>query len=94
MILLKDFTKYKAEIHEALCDSLDTRTVILKMREIINSANIYMKEQVRVLDTETICLFLGRKAECSAFEIDWSLFDVYVADVWCYFRERTVWLSG
>ncbi|KAI6184940.1 Cysteinyl-tRNA synthetase [Aphelenchoides bicaudatus] len=44
LALLGVFSNKKAEIHEALCDSIDTRLVIEKMREVINASNIYMKE--------------------------------------------------
>ncbi|KAI6196007.1 Cysteinyl-tRNA synthetase [Aphelenchoides besseyi] len=34
-----------SDIHAALCDSIDTRTVVEKLRELINAANIYIKEK-------------------------------------------------
>ncbi|KAI6171817.1 Cysteinyl-tRNA synthetase [Aphelenchoides besseyi] len=43
--LLDLFSTIKSDIHVALCDSIDTRTVIEKLRELINAANIYIKEK-------------------------------------------------
>ncbi|KAI6224150.1 Cysteinyl-tRNA synthetase [Aphelenchoides besseyi] len=43
--LLNMFTTIKSDIHAALCDSIDTRTVVEKLRELINAANIYIKEK-------------------------------------------------
>lgn len=40
------FLEIKAKIHEALCDSIDTRLVIEKMRELINASNVYIKDKV------------------------------------------------
>jgi len=45
LALLQTLSTIKSDIHEALCDSIDTRTVIEKMRELINSSNIYIKEK-------------------------------------------------
>ncbi|KAK6746929.1 hypothetical protein RB195_000275 [Necator americanus] len=43
--ILEDFSRIKAEIHEALCDSVDTRTVIEKLRELIGLGNSYIVEK-------------------------------------------------
>lgn len=42
MDLLNKFLRLKDEIHTALCDSIDTRTVIEKIRELIKETNIYV----------------------------------------------------
>lgn len=46
LALLNTLSSTKADIHEALCDSVDTRLTIEKMRELINASNSYMKENV------------------------------------------------
>ncbi|CAI5438832.1 unnamed protein product [Caenorhabditis angaria] len=43
--LLDDFGKLKAEVHVALCDSVDTRTVVEKIRELIGLGNSYIMEK-------------------------------------------------
>jgi len=46
--LLGEFQRLKAIIHEALCDSIDTREVIERLREIIGASNVYSMEMVSV----------------------------------------------
>ncbi|CAB3410791.1 unnamed protein product [Caenorhabditis bovis] len=43
--LMDELAKIKAEIHAALCDSIDTRTVIEKIRELIGLGNAYINEK-------------------------------------------------
>uniref|UniRef100_A0A8R1I866 Cysteine--tRNA ligase, cytoplasmic n=1 Tax=Caenorhabditis japonica TaxID=281687 RepID=A0A8R1I866_CAEJA len=43
--LMDDFGKLKKEVHEALCDSVDTRTVVEKLRELISLGNVYINEK-------------------------------------------------
>lgn len=45
---LEKYLTLKQEIHAALCDSIDTHTVIEKMRKIIEMGNIYIKDKVSV----------------------------------------------
>lgn len=42
MDLFNEFNRLKNEVHEAFCDSIDTRTVLEKLREIIKLSNIYI----------------------------------------------------
>jgi cysteinyl-tRNA synthetase len=44
LALFKLLAEKKADIHAALCDSIDTRTVMEKIRELINSSNIYIRD--------------------------------------------------
>lgn len=44
--VLAKFSEGKKGIHHALCDSIDTRTVIEKIRQIIGVCNSYIKEKV------------------------------------------------
>lgn len=44
--MVGDFYKIKIEINVALCDSVDTRTVIEKLRELIGIGNAYINEMV------------------------------------------------
>ncbi|VDM55334.1 unnamed protein product [Angiostrongylus costaricensis] len=43
--ILEEFSKIKEGIHRALCDSIDTRTVIEKLRELIGIGNAYINEK-------------------------------------------------
>uniref|UniRef100_A0A915CWW8 Cysteine--tRNA ligase, cytoplasmic n=1 Tax=Ditylenchus dipsaci TaxID=166011 RepID=A0A915CWW8_9BILA len=43
--VLAQFQKLKCGIHAALCDSIDTRTVVEKMREIISLSNVYIRDK-------------------------------------------------
>lgn len=43
--LMEEFGKLKSEVHAALCDSVDTRTVIEKFRELIGLGNAYIAEK-------------------------------------------------
>ncbi|XP_007947463.1 cysteine--tRNA ligase, cytoplasmic [Orycteropus afer afer] len=40
--LNKNFYDRKAAVHEALCDNVDTRTVLEEMRALVNQCNLYM----------------------------------------------------
>ncbi|VDK85534.1 unnamed protein product [Onchocerca ochengi] len=44
LLFVDDFCKIKTEINMALCDSVDTRTVIEKLRELIAIGNAYINE--------------------------------------------------
>uniref|UniRef100_A0A183DFT7 DNA polymerase III subunit epsilon n=1 Tax=Gongylonema pulchrum TaxID=637853 RepID=A0A183DFT7_9BILA len=46
--LMEYFGKVKSEIHEALCDSVDTRTVIEKLRDLIAVGNAYINDMVSI----------------------------------------------
>lgn len=46
--MIDNFCKIKTEINVALCDSIDTRTVIEKLRELIGIGNAYITEMVSV----------------------------------------------
>jgi hypothetical protein len=52
MEMLNQFDIAKSEIHEALCDSIDTRTVIEKIRVLISAANVYTMEKVGIMCTD------------------------------------------
>ncbi|KAF1770270.1 hypothetical protein GCK72_002088 [Caenorhabditis remanei] len=43
--LMDEFGKLKSEVHGSLCDSVDTRTVIEKFRELIGLGNAYIVEK-------------------------------------------------
>ncbi|KAH7729373.1 cysteine--tRNA ligasecytoplasmic [Aphelenchoides avenae] len=43
--ILQKFSKIKGEIHRALCDSIDTRTVMEKIREIVTMGNVYIMDK-------------------------------------------------
>ncbi|EPB78809.1 cysteine--tRNA ligase [Ancylostoma ceylanicum] len=43
--VMDEFFRIKGEVHEALCDSVDTRTVIEKLRELIGLGNSYIVEK-------------------------------------------------
>lgn len=45
---MEDFCKMKCEINAALCDSVDTRTVIEKLRQLVAMGNAYINEMVSV----------------------------------------------
>ncbi|KJH52646.1 cysteine--tRNA ligase [Dictyocaulus viviparus] len=55
--VVEEFSNIKDEIHRALCDSIDTRTVIEKLRELINIGNAYIYEKDREA-TVPNCLLL------------------------------------
>ncbi|EGT38442.1 hypothetical protein CAEBREN_31972, partial [Caenorhabditis brenneri] len=55
--LRDDFSKLKTEVHAALCDSVDTRTVIEKFRELIGLGNVYIVEKEKE-GTVPNCLLL------------------------------------
>uniref|UniRef100_A0A914CL90 Cysteine--tRNA ligase, cytoplasmic n=1 Tax=Acrobeloides nanus TaxID=290746 RepID=A0A914CL90_9BILA len=59
---LEKFLSIKQEIHAALCDSVDTRTVIEKLREMVKMGNEYIrdKEKQNVIPN---CNFLRNLAE-------------------------------
>ncbi|XP_058806033.1 cysteine--tRNA ligase, cytoplasmic [Phymastichus coffea] len=42
--LNNNFFKVKDDIHEALCDNIDTRSVLDIIRELVSNSNIYMKD--------------------------------------------------
>lgn len=46
MQLLERLNQFKTEVRTALCDSIDTRTVLEAIRELISQCNIYMQEKV------------------------------------------------
>ncbi|KAK0159588.1 hypothetical protein PV327_010684 [Microctonus hyperodae] len=50
MELNKKFSDTKENIHVALCDNIDTRTVLDLIRELVGHCNIYVKE-VKLLNT-------------------------------------------
>lgn len=43
--LLEKFTAIKGAIHSAMCDSIDTRKVLEKMRSVITMVNTYVMEK-------------------------------------------------
>ena len=43
---MDEFFKIKADVNAALCDSVDTRTVVEKIRELISLGNAYIHEMV------------------------------------------------
>ncbi|VDN88692.1 unnamed protein product, partial [Brugia pahangi] len=49
LLLVNNFCKIKTEINVALCDSIDTRTVVEKLRELIAIGNAYFIEMVNIL---------------------------------------------
>ncbi|CAD6191916.1 unnamed protein product [Caenorhabditis auriculariae] len=55
--LMEDFSKLKADVHDALCDSVDTRTVVEKIRELIWLGNAYIAEKEKE-GTVPNCLLL------------------------------------
>ncbi|KAJ1349923.1 hypothetical protein KIN20_005602 [Parelaphostrongylus tenuis] len=55
--VVEEFLKIKDEIHKALCDSIDTRTVIEKLRELIGVGNAYINEKSKE-NTLPNCLLL------------------------------------
>ncbi|KHJ82721.1 hypothetical protein OESDEN_17584, partial [Oesophagostomum dentatum] len=60
--IMDEFLRIKKEIHEALCDSVDTRTVIEKLRELIGLGNSYIVEKVRKANAVPNCLLLRKIA--------------------------------
>ncbi|KHN83584.1 Cysteine--tRNA ligase, cytoplasmic [Toxocara canis] len=55
--LMDEFFKIKSEVNAALCDSVDTRAVIEKIRELIGLGNAYIVEMERQ-NTIPNCLLL------------------------------------
>lgn len=49
--MLLNFSTVKADIHDALCDSINTHDVIEKVRILISKANVYIKEKVVLIWT-------------------------------------------
>ncbi|VDO64750.1 unnamed protein product [Haemonchus placei] len=43
--IMDEFSNIKKDIHDALCDSIDTRTVIEKLRDLIGIGNAYINEK-------------------------------------------------
>nr|CDJ80309.1 Cysteinyl-tRNA synthetase domain containing protein [Haemonchus contortus] len=43
--IMEEFSNIKKDIHDALCDSIDTRTVIEKLRDLIGIGNAYINEK-------------------------------------------------
>lgn len=46
---MEEFFKIKSAVNTALCDSIDTRTVIEKIRELIAIGNAYINEMVHFI---------------------------------------------
>ncbi|PAV86187.1 hypothetical protein WR25_05338 [Diploscapter pachys] len=46
--LMDEFFKLKEEIHNALCDSIDTRTVMEKITKLVAIGNAYINEKVGI----------------------------------------------
>uniref|UniRef100_A0A0M3JXA8 Cysteine--tRNA ligase, cytoplasmic n=1 Tax=Anisakis simplex TaxID=6269 RepID=A0A0M3JXA8_ANISI len=57
LLLMEEFLKVKSDVNAALCDSIDTRTVIEKIRELIALGNAYIVEMERQ-NTIPNCLLL------------------------------------
>ncbi|WKY05404.1 hypothetical protein Q1695_005982 [Nippostrongylus brasiliensis] len=55
--IVEEFRSIKKDIHTALCDSVDTRTVIEKLRELIGIGNAYINEKEKENSTPN-CLLL------------------------------------
>ena len=51
------FSTLKSEIHAALCDSIDTRTVVEKIRTMINIGNEYINKTVSFCLVSSITYF-------------------------------------
>lgn len=59
MELNRMFRRTKQMIHEALCDNIDTRTVLEKIRECISSCNIYMTKNTNdIYLLKTIAIYI------------------------------------
>ncbi|KAK6102952.1 cysteine--tRNA ligase [Brugia pahangi] len=58
LLLVNNFCKIKTEINVALCDSVDTRTVVEKLRELIAIGNAYFIEMEKKEDSVPNCLLL------------------------------------
>lgn len=43
--LNEEFLKCTATVHQAMCDNIDTRTVLMSIKELVNIANAYMMKQ-------------------------------------------------
>ncbi|KAK6023665.1 cysteine--tRNA ligase [Ostertagia ostertagi] len=43
--IMEEFSAIKKDVHDALCDSMDTRTVIEKLRDLIGIGNAYVNEK-------------------------------------------------
>lgn len=42
--LQQKFDEAKSSVHEALCDNVDTRTVLETLRELVTQSNIYVRD--------------------------------------------------
>ncbi|KAI6221848.1 Cysteinyl-tRNA synthetase [Aphelenchoides fujianensis] len=81
--LLEAFTTIKADIHSALCDSIDTRTVVEKMRELINLLQrLHQRSQRRKAD-----------GQHPPAEVDCGARDSLAEDVRSDRRERARWAT-
>ena len=40
--LNEEFLKCTATVHQAMCDNIDTRTVLMSIKELVNIANAYI----------------------------------------------------
>lgn len=47
MTVLAQYSNVRKAIHAALCDSVDTRTVLEQVRNVVSICNLYMKDKVR-----------------------------------------------
>ena len=43
--LNEEFLKCTASVHQAMCDNIDTRTVLMSIKELVNIANAYMMKK-------------------------------------------------
>uniref|UniRef100_A0AC35UI62 DALR_2 domain-containing protein n=1 Tax=Rhabditophanes sp. KR3021 TaxID=114890 RepID=A0AC35UI62_9BILA len=57
MKLLNKFAEIKNDIHSALCNSINTRAVVEKVREIVTASNVYAMECKNV-DKNVNCIIL------------------------------------
>lgn len=44
-MLLSSFYERKSAVHEALCDNVDTRSVLEEMRSLVSQSNSYIAER-------------------------------------------------
>uniref|UniRef100_A0A5S6QYX7 Cysteine--tRNA ligase, cytoplasmic n=1 Tax=Trichuris muris TaxID=70415 RepID=A0A5S6QYX7_TRIMR len=61
LLLQRSFGEAKSKVHEALCDSVDTRTALETIRELVCQCNIYINEQSEAQRTPC-CLLLRNVA--------------------------------
>jgi cysteinyl-tRNA synthetase len=54
--LNEKFTAAKSKVHDALCDSVDTRTVVEALKELISAANVYVNQKNSEHKTPNILL--------------------------------------